>query len=88
MGVLNLPAKPVPPYRCYIGKSVSSEKFSVAWCETIGLLLVRGWNGNCSRQCMFEIRHSRKQKLLAGAGEGDKCKHILARGKRGKRKVK
>lgn len=66
-----------------------SEKSSVAWCKNLGLLLVRGWNGNCSSQCKFEIRRSRKQKLPAGAGEGYKHEHTYwQNGKRRKMKLK
>jgi len=45
-----------PSYGVYIGKSVSGDKFWVAWCQPIGLMQVVWWYGKCSSQCSFEAR--------------------------------
>ena len=35
-------------YGVIIGKSVASDKFSVAWCQPIGLMQLAGKEGECS----------------------------------------
>jgi hypothetical protein len=37
--------KPMPQYRVYKGQSVGSDKFSVVWCQPIGLMQVVGREG-------------------------------------------
>jgi len=51
-------------YGVYIGKSVGSDKFSVVWCQPLGLVGVVEREGECSSQCSFEERHFMWEEIL------------------------
>jgi len=45
---------------------VAGFKFSVAWCQSIGLMQLVGREGDCGSQRSFEERRSVREGILAG----------------------
>jgi hypothetical protein len=74
-------------YRVYIGKSVGSGKFSVAWCHVIGLVGVVGKEGDCSGLCSFEERCFLWEEILTCSGEAQEDVCMSQVGERKGKKV-
>jgi len=53
-------------YGVYRGKSGDGDKFSVEWCQPIGLMQVFGRDGECGIRCSFEERSSVREEILTG----------------------
>ena len=41
-----------------------SGKFSIAWCQPLGLAVVVGREGECSSLCSFDERHFIQEEIL------------------------
>jgi hypothetical protein len=74
-------------YGVYIGKSVDSGKFSVAWCQTVGLVGVVGREGGCSRRCSFEERCFVWEEILTCGSEAQEDVCMSQAGERKGKKV-
>jgi hypothetical protein len=61
------PKRNPPVERVYKGKNVGSGKFSVVWCQTVGLVGEVGREGKCSRMCSFEERRFMWEEILTCA---------------------
>ena len=66
--VKNLNKKPAQakPYGVYIKKGGGGDKFSVAWCQPIGLIQVVGREEVCGNQSSSEDRRSVREEILTG----------------------
>jgi len=67
---------------------VGGDKFSVAWCQPMGLMQVGGGKGKCSRQCYFAATSFGNEELLLSAGHRDKGKYKYEQSGRRKRESK
>jgi len=64
---------------------VGGDKFSVVWCQRVGLMNWAGGRGDSNRQCYFEGRLSGSEKFLTGAGERNKRNHLYEQSERQKK---
>jgi hypothetical protein len=51
-------------YAVYTGTSGGGDKFSVMWCQSIGLMQVVWREGECGIQCSFEKTSSVREEIL------------------------
>jgi hypothetical protein len=55
------------PYGVYIGKGAVRDTFSVAWCQSIGLMQVVEREQECGNECSSEERRSVREEIVTGA---------------------
>ena len=67
---------------------MGGDKFSVAWCQRVGLMYLAGASEKFSQQRYFEGRSSGSEKFVARARERNKGNHLYEQSERRKKRGK